>query len=88
MILPPVQTTGGVGSPPAPTRIGCGCQPKDTEAVTQPTPSGPPPVAPVSTVEHIPAVMFLDRVKGLPWWVWVLAFLAASQAFNKGQARG
>jgi hypothetical protein len=78
--IPPPETTGGVGSPPAPIKIGCGCH-KGT-VTTAPTP------APAPTPKPVVAPVFVDRFKGLPWWVYVLAALALSQLFNRGQARG
>jgi hypothetical protein len=94
MIQPPPETTGGVGSTPAPVHVGgCGCGSKGPEAVTQPAQPGAAPVipaGPVSTVSatHVSAVMVLDRLKGLPWWVYVLALLAAAHFVSRGQARG
>lgn len=89
MILPPAETTGGVGSPPASVNIGCGCQ-KDAGTVTQPAPSAP--TSPTPATPGKPAQetgrMLLDRLEGLPWWVYVLGALALSQFFNRGSARG
>lgn len=90
MILPPVETTGGVGSPPAPVHVGCGCSSKGT--VTQPTPTGPAPATPspapaTGASKTETGRMLLDQLEGLPWWVYVLGALALSQFFNRGAAR-
>jgi len=82
----PPETTGGTGSTPAPVHVGgCGCKP--TQPVTVPAPGGAPAPAP-APVTMAPHVVVLDRLKGLPWWVFVLALLAASQFFNRGSSRG
>lgn len=89
-IQPPPETTGGAGagSPPASVNVGCGCH-KDAGAVTQPAPSGPAPVvgAPAPSKPEPTAGAVLDRLKGLPWWVYLLGILALSQLFNRGGAR-
>lgn len=88
----PPETTGGVGSTPPPVHVGggCGCGGKTTEPVTQPTqPGAPPPPSTTPVVAGAPSsTVFLAQLKGLPWWVIVLALLAASQLFNRGSARG
>lgn len=81
MILPPAETTGGVGSPPASVNIGCGCH-KDAGVVAPPPMAG----APVPVVLSEPGqVKVVERLRGLPWWVYVLAALALSQVFNRGK---
>ena len=80
-ILPPPETTGGSGSPPAPVSIpkGCGCGAAGS-AVPGPTGS---PAAP-SPMPTKPATMVVERLRGLPWWVYVLAALVAAQAVRRG----
>lgn len=84
MILPPAETTGGSGSPPAPVSIpkGCGCGSGAGSAVPGPTgaPAAPSPTpAPTKA-----ATMVVDHLRGLPWWVYVLAALVAAQAVRRG----
>lgn len=89
MILPPAETTGGVGSPPASVDVGCGCH-KDAGTVTQPTPSGPTPSAPpapIPSTTEPTARMVLERLQGLPWWVYALGVLVLSQLLNRDGAR-
>lgn len=79
----PPQTTGGTGSTPAPITVGgCGRCGQPPQAVTPPAPTGG---APVPVPPARPGVQILTQVKGLPWWVFVLAALALSQFFNRGQ---
>lgn len=86
-ILPPSNTTGGVGSTPAPVHVGCGCLGETPTSATPPAPGGAG-TATASPAVPVPVVKVLDRLMGLPWWVYVLALLAASQLFNRGQVRG
>lgn len=82
MILPPEETTGGSGSPPAPVSIpkGCGCGAAEPGSVPAPgAPAGPSPATPTK-----PATMVVERLRGLPWWVYVLAVLVAAQAVRRG----
>lgn len=63
----------------------CGCGGKPSPAtVTQAPVSGPGPGAPTPAG----AMPIVARLRGLPWWVYVLAILAVSQALNKGRASG
>lgn len=83
MIQPPADTTGGSGSPPAPVNIpkGCGCGGGGMgPAVPGPTGAPAAPSAPAPT----PATMVVDRLRGLPWWVYVLAVVVAAQAVRRG----
>lgn len=63
----------GVGSMPS---GGCGCGEGAAPAV--PVPGGPAAPSPVA-----PATMFVDRLRGLPWWVYVLMILVGAQLVGK-----
>ncbi|SRR6266567_4646290 len=80
-VAPPTQTTGGVGSAPAPTNIPTG---SSCSSCRKSAPSGPAaPAGTPGTVSRPGA-----RRVGYPWWVIVLAVMILAQVVSGGKANG